>query len=195
MPIQVGFNVLQEAKLKMLQYHYDCIDKYIDRKDFQYMYMDTDSAYMALSDDFEKLIKPELREEFEKDKSNWFPRTDTAENKAFDKRTPGLFKEEYVGDAMVALCSKTYYCFGQGHANKFSIKGTQKQRNRDILNYSTYKECLETSHNVEAVNRGFRFIKDEKCTKTYEQRKICMTNIYVKGVVMEDGIHIHPLPI
>ena len=88
---------------------------------------------------------------------------------------------------MVALCSKTYYCFGQGHANKFSIKGTQKQRNRDILNYSTYKECLETSHNVEAVNRGFRFIKDEKCTKTYEQRKICMTNIYVKGVVMEEN--------
>ena len=35
--------------------------------------MDTDSAYMAISgDSFEELIKPDLREEFEKDKYNWF---------------------------------------------------------------------------------------------------------------------------
>ena len=49
---------------------------------------------MALSDDFDELIKPALRNEFEKDKINWFPRTDTKENKAFDKRKPGIFKEE-----------------------------------------------------------------------------------------------------
>ena len=191
MPIQVGFNVLLEAKLRMLQFDYDFLDKYIDRSDYQKMYMDTDSCYMALSDIFENLIKPELREEYEIDKKNWFPRTDTDENKAYDKRTPGLFKEEYVGDGMVALCSKTYYCVGK--KDKFSVKGTQKQRNRDILNFSTYKKCLETSENVESVNRGFRFI--DKYTKTYEQTKICMTNIYVKGVVMEDGVHIHPLDI
>ena len=124
-------------------------------------------------------------------KKNWFPRTDTEENKAYDKRTPGLFKEEYVGDGMVALCSKTYYCVGK--KDKFSVKGTQKQRNRDILHFETYKECLVTSKNVESVNRGFRFI--DKYTKTYEQTKICMTDIYVKGVVMEDGVHIRPLNI
>src|SRR5271155_5474768 len=95
-PLQVGYNVLQEAKLRMLQFNYDCIDKYIDRKYFHFMYMDTDSSYMALSDDFNKLIKPALREEFEKDKINWFPCTDTKENKAFDKRKPSIFKEEYV---------------------------------------------------------------------------------------------------
>ena len=94
---------------------------------------------------------------------------------------------------MVALCSKTYYCVGE--KKKFSVKGTQKTRNKDILNFKTYRECLETSKNVESVNRGFRFMKDDKCTKTYEQTKICMTNIYVKGVVMEDGVHIHPLDI
>ena len=64
----------------MLQFYYDCIDKYLDRSDFQYMEMDTDSAYMALTDDFEKLIKPTLRKEFEKDKNNWFPRTGTKEH-------------------------------------------------------------------------------------------------------------------
>ena len=49
MPIQVAFSVLNDAKLRMLQFYYDCIDKYIDRKDYQYIYMDTDSAYMALT--------------------------------------------------------------------------------------------------------------------------------------------------
>ena len=53
--------------------------------------MDADSCYIALSSDtFENLIKPERREEYEIDKKNWFLRTDTAENKAYDKRTPGL---------------------------------------------------------------------------------------------------------
>jgi len=62
---------------------------------------------MALSDRFETLIKPELRDEFELDKIYWFPRTDTTENKIYDKRKRGLFKIEYEGDGMVALCSKT----------------------------------------------------------------------------------------
>ena len=57
----------------MLESYYDCVDKYLSREDFIYCEMDTDSAYMAISgDSFEALIKPELREEFEKDKHNWF---------------------------------------------------------------------------------------------------------------------------
>ena len=31
--------------------------------------------------------------------------------------------------------------------------------------------------------------------KTYEQDKIGLTPIYIKGVVMADGVHIHPLNI
>ena len=67
MLIQVGFNVLLEAKLRMLQFDYDCLDKYIDRSDYQKMYMDTDSCYMTISDKFQNLIKPALREEYEID--------------------------------------------------------------------------------------------------------------------------------
>ena len=140
MPIQVAFSVLDDAKLHMLKFCYDCIDKYIDRSDYQYMYMDTDSAYMALTDDFEKLIKPELRKDFEKHHTKWFPRTDTEENKAHDKRKAGLFKTEYEGDGMVALCSKTYYTWGS--KDKFSSKGVQNDRNHQVLNKKAYKECL-----------------------------------------------------
>ena len=189
MPIQIASSVFDDSKLRMLQFYYDCIDKYIDRSDFQYIEMDTDSAYMALSDSFETLIKLQLKEEFERDEHNWFPRTDTAENAKFDKRKPGLFKVEFEGDGMVALCSKTYYVWGS--KNKISSKGLQKTRNRDILSKETYLNCLHQGETVSAINKGFRF--ENKTMKTYEQNKIGLTPIYSKCIVMDDGIHIRPL--
>lgn len=35
----------------MLEFYYDCVDKFCNREDFQLMAMDTDSLYMALSAD------------------------------------------------------------------------------------------------------------------------------------------------
>ena len=150
--------------------------------------MDTDSAYLTLTEEFDTLIKPELRNEFELDKNNWFPRTDSTENEAYDKRKPGLFKEEYKGDGMVAVCSKTYYCWG--NKDKFSSKGAQKNRNLEHLTKLSYKKCLNNQQII-CQNKGFRFI--DKTMKTYEQDKIGLTPIYVKGIVMDDGIHIRPL--
>ena len=191
MPIQVAFNVLNDAKLRMLEFYYDFVDKYIDRSNYQYMYMDTDSAYMALSADrFDKLINPELREQFEREKDKWLPRTDTNENKAYDKRKPGLFKEEWSGEGMIALSSKTYYCWS-ARGDKVSCKGTQKERNKDLLIKDSFKNGLEDGTTIDCKNKGFRFI--DKTMKTYEQDKVGITPIYVKGVVMDDGIHIRPL--
>ena len=88
--------------------------------------MDTDSAYITISgDSVESLVKPELRGEFEQDKCNWFPHT--REHKAYDKRTPGLFKVEWEGQGIVGLCSKTYYSFGA--KDKLSYKGVNKKCN------------------------------------------------------------------
>ena len=43
-----------------------------------------------------------------------------------DEKTLGLFKTEWRGDGMVALCSKTYYCQdAEGH-DGLSSKGLQK---------------------------------------------------------------------
>ena len=111
LPIQVAFFIYQYAKLHMLRFYYDFLDTYLDRADFQMC--ETDSAYNTISgDSVESLVKPELREEFQQNKCNWFPRTDTREHKAYDKRTPGLFKVEWEREGIIGLCSKTYYCFG-----------------------------------------------------------------------------------
>ena len=57
----------------MLEFYYDCVDKYLSHEDFEYSEMDIDLAYMAISgDSFESLIKQDLREEFENEKHNWF---------------------------------------------------------------------------------------------------------------------------
>ena len=112
----------------MLEFYYDCVDKYLSHEDFENSEMDTDSAYMAISgDSFESLIKPELREEFENDKHNWFvtPRAPQ------EKRTPGLFKVEFEGDKIISLCSKSY-CTEKFSTDstpgqvKFSMKGANK---------------------------------------------------------------------
>ena len=43
LPLQIGVAVYHLAKLRMLQFYYDFIDKYIDRSDFELLEMDTDS--------------------------------------------------------------------------------------------------------------------------------------------------------
>ena len=113
LPIQVGFFVYQYAKLRMLQFYYEFLDKYLDHTDFQMCEMDTDSAYIAISgDSVESLVKPELIEEFQQDKCNWFPRTDTREHKAYDKRTPGLFKVEWEGEGLSVCAQKPITVLG-----------------------------------------------------------------------------------
>ena len=59
LPIQLGFFILQYAKLRMLEFYYDFVDFYIDRSDFMYLEMDTDSAYFAISSvELDNIIRP-----------------------------------------------------------------------------------------------------------------------------------------
>ena len=52
-----------------IEFFYDFFDKFIDRSDYQMIEMDTDSLYLAFSEDnIEKLIKLELKEQYEKRK-------------------------------------------------------------------------------------------------------------------------------
>ena len=71
-PFQIGIAVYQLAKLRMLEFYYDFLDRYIDRRDFELIQMDTDSNYMAISGDkLEDIIRLELRAEFEAAKKQW----------------------------------------------------------------------------------------------------------------------------
>merc|ERR1711893_349124 len=129
--------VYQYAKLKMLEFTFDFLDKYVDRRDYALCEMDTDSLYMALSGEtLDELVKPELRESYFREKRNWIPtavcddhldlfvkiKTENVvewtppsacceKRYLHDLRTPGLFKSEWEGDGILCLNSKTYVCY------------------------------------------------------------------------------------
>ena len=175
----------------MLQFYYHFLDKYLDRRDLQIREMDTDSAYIDISgESVESLVKPELKAEFEADKCNWFPRTDTAEHKAYDKQTPGLFLFEWKGQGIVGLCSKTYYCFGA--RDKFSCKGVNKKCNG--INKDKYLQFLfKKKQNSSGVNRGFRVVNNTMYT--YTQVRDAFSYFYLKRKVLADGVSTTPLDI
>ena len=161
LPIQIGFFVYQYAKLRMLQFHYQFLERFLDHSDFELLEMDTDSSYIALAGpSLESLIKPELREEFQMVQNDWLPREDSPQHAAFDKRTPGLFKVEWSGQGFVGLNSETYYCWGQ--SDKYSCKGISK-RNNDITK-EKYLKVLQTKKADEGVNKGFRIVNNRVLT-------------------------------
>ena len=152
--------------------------------------MDTDCADIAIAgESVESLVKPELRHECEQDKANWFPRTNTPEHKIFDKRTPGLFKEEWSGDGIIGLCSKTYYCFGT--SDKFSCKGMNKRCND--IDKDKYFNVLLSKESSEGVNKGFRVVGNNMYT--YNQVRQSFSYFYPKRKVLEDGVTTLPLDI
>ena len=60
-PFQIGIVVYQLAKLRMLEFYYDFLDRYLDRRDFELIQMDTDSMYLALSTEtLEEAVRPFL---------------------------------------------------------------------------------------------------------------------------------------
>ena len=133
LPIQIGFFVYGYAKLRMLQFYHEFLSYYVDKKDFECLEMDTDSLYMSLpGSSFEDVISPSKRHEFYSNFHHWLPSQSCSrhrqqwiekkclsqewtpdecclEQQRYDKRTPGLFKTEWEGTAMVCLCSKTYF--------------------------------------------------------------------------------------
>jgi hypothetical protein len=205
LPLQIGVAVYNLAKLRMLEFYYDCIDKYIDRSDYQILQMDTDSNYFAFSaNTLEEIIKPEMREEFEKDKYNWFPseskephptfkiNNNNVSMKAYDKRKPGLFKVECTKDKMVSLCSKMYCCSDITEEQiKFSCKGIQ--HNNNIITFKRFENVLLNNTKDEVINKGFRTVNNH--IKTYIQSKSGLSYSYAKRIVCNDGISTLPLEI
>ena len=59
LPIQLGYHILQLAKLRMLQFRYDCLANCCDVNDFEYIEMDTDSAYLSMaSKSLDEMVLP-----------------------------------------------------------------------------------------------------------------------------------------
>ena len=183
-PFQVGIVVYQLAKLRMLQFYYEFLDFYLDRRDFELIQMDTDSMYFALSRErLEDAIRPGYETQFEEEKKRWL-----AWNK-WSNREPGLFKLEKEATSGIALCSKCYHMEDQATGKaKVSSKGVNKRQNE--MRRERFERALAGDRDV-VVNRGFRMRNG--LMYTYEQRKLGLSAYYDKRWVLPDGIHTEPL--
>ena len=168
----------------MLEFYYDFLDRYFDRRDFELIQMDTDSNYMGISaEKLEDIVKPELQTEFEAKKQKWL---------AWDKwgsRTPGLFKLECEGSRMTALCSKCYFVDEpEGEKNTFSTEGMLKKQNE--IKWQRFRSALDGNKDM-ATNIGFRMNNGR--IVTYELQKLGLSAYYDKRWVLDNGIHTEPI--
>ena len=185
-PTIVGFFILQDAKLRMLELYYNFFKKFVDTDKYEELEMDTDSLYLALSEeDLEDVILPEKRAEWDQLRSkgctdnftanatdDFFPRTCCNAHKKHDKREPGLFKEVFRCAEMLCLCSKTYCCYDRkSNKDKISSKGLNKRTLEDCGDgpMSKYRKVLLETVNVTSTNIGVRTI--QRSIDTYEQTK------------------------
>ena len=159
--------------------------------------MDTDSANIALAgESIDGLVRADRRAHYFRNRSQWLPAECCDEHeddyfcariagrpwtatescclarKAFDKRTPGLFKVEWRGDGFIGLCSKTYYCFGA--TDKHSTKGLSKRHND--IDKDTFLTVLKNRRSGGGFNRGFR-VRDSS-VMTYIQERAALTYFY-----------------
>ena len=72
---------------------------------------------MLLASKLDDVIKPHMKEEYEKDKYNRFPNETTKELKAYNERTPGLSSR----------IRRKFYVEGE-NKKKYSCKGIQKNQ-------------------------------------------------------------------
>ena len=106
--------------------------------------------------------------------------------KAYDKRTPELFKIEQW---LCWLMFYDYYCFGR--TDKYSTKGLSKRQNK--INKDTFLEVLTQQRVGRGWNRGFR-VKD--CSFfSYVQERAALMYFYAKRKVLDDGVSTAPLDV
>ena len=214
LPLHIGLFVYKYAKLRMLQFYYDFVDRYVERPLFQYCEMDTDSAYIALAgESIDGLLREDRRAHYFRHRSQWLPaeccdeheddyvrariagRSWTATESccfarmAFDKRTPGLFNVEWCGEGFIGLCSKTYYCFGA--TDKYSTKGLSKLHND--IDKDTFLTVLTNRQSGGGFNRGFR-VRDSSMMR-YVQERAALTYFYGKRKVLADGLSTAPVEV
>ena len=117
---------LSARKVPMLELYYDFLDQYLDWCDFELIQMDIDSMSIAILGEFDEIVRPELRFQY-----NNGGRTKFISTSKYQDRMPGLFKAEFQGTRMIALMSKCYYTEDTKSTSfaKISCKGVRKKQN------------------------------------------------------------------
>ena len=202
LPLYLGVHILLHAKLRMLEFVWDFLDKYLTPSKWNIGQMDTDSIYCGITEvKLTDAVKPELKAEFEMilhhrcttsaHKNAFIPRECCDHHTWLDSKTPNLFKLEWSGHRLISLNSKTYCGTDNEGQIKLSCKGVNAQVVKRQDPITKYKTVLETRVSETGVNRGFRV--DGVGVRTYTQTRQAFSYVYLKRQLEDDGIHSRPL--
>ena len=199
MPVQVGFFVLNMAKLFLLRFVYEVLPQLRPTAILQ---SDTDNIYLATDCTYEEFLQDAQKRLSEDEYRRWFVRTDSAENRKFDERTPGLFKLEGVECVkFLATSAKCYVALDQDHdVAKAALRGTQRRPINDgLFSKKVFERVLRYQRHPHrpsrptAVNRMMRYNRPRCRMLTCSQRKIALNFLYLKRRGMAHGWWTEPL--
>ena len=206
-PIQIAIHILMNAKLKLLEFYYCFLQKYLDWSMFSIVCCDTDSLMVAYA---KKSIYETVRSECkqivwrqiygscgDRHKDAFLVRLCCPECELIDNYTPGLLKTEADCSMVLCLSSKMYCCSTlEGKATKISAKGVNKYRlmNGQRNPVDIYRHVLETGNTLTGNNRGFRVVGGN--IFTYSQDRASFSYNYFKREVLgPEGVYTRTLDI
>nr|DAC81435.1 TPA_asm: PolB [Tasmanian devil feces monodnaparvovirus 2] len=194
-PVQIGFTVLEHAKIKLLDMWYKVKFAFQDHVDL--CYTDTDSILMHFKDCTRHplvTIKDQFPEIYQ---LLDFERGDEPIHTENTYKVSGLWSNEIEGKIMTHFCglrAKTYACKFSDDSEKLKNKGVTKAaieiENKVKINFDHYKEALFDAHEIRVEQHVIRSRKHEVRTK-YE-KKLALSSTDNKRIVLPNRIDTVP---
>lgn len=186
-PIQIGFTVLEFAKLKIYQFYYSLMHYF---PEVELIYTDTDSLMMwfPYENPQYKLIDSPMCKYFDFEKTpDWFGVRTVATDKV-----SGLWSLEADKPIVqfVGLRAKTYAIeFADGTTtlkNKGIIKTAVEEETKEPLDINRYLECLYSDKDIYIEQYLIRSKLHQ--ISTVSQRKLALSNSDEKRVILADKV-------
>ena len=163
---------------KFHEFRYDFLGRIMRPRSFRAIEMDTDSFYMALTENdlyesFNEVAKTQTRENAKHHHEqedcylpnaqlSFLTRSCCKKHGAMDERTPGLFKIEWKGTEFICLNSKTYCAINENNKNmKMALKGSNKNLESTL---ERFKSVLFNKVPYKGTNKELRYYRGNMFT-------------------------------
>ena len=184
-PVYIGCAILDLSKLKMLEYHYDVIDKQFGKR-ANLIYSDTDSfVYEIEHKDIYEWMRENEEDYFDMSDSK---RPDLQSDK--NKKKLGFFKDELNSQILTEFLALNPKCYAYRYLTLDTNKIKESKKAKGVSNvivektlpFSVYKNTLDTDEIVRREVTGIRSFNQELFTTS--NMKDCLSSYYDKMMMI-----------
>ena len=187
-PVYLGMCILDLSKILMCDFHYNYIKKkYGDKA--KLLLTDTDSTmYEIKTGDFYEDVSGDVKRRF--DTSDYPPNHPSGIPSGFNKKVPGMFKDEVGGkviDKFLRLRAKLYSYKMLEEEESKKCKGVKKLVVKKSIVHEDYKKCLFTGKEQLRKMNVIRSHMHEVYTEEVNKVALCPSDD--KRHILEDCVH------